>query len=108
MLVWTIDRYGVKKLTVILKATKREVPQGHKMVHLVLADGREILASPKHPLADGRIFAHISQGDIVDGSKVITAELVSYRRKATYDLLPSGYTGLYWANGILVKSTILT
>ena len=31
---------------------------------------------------------------------------VSYGEGATYDLLPSGDTGFYWANGILVSSTL--
>jgi hypothetical protein len=35
-------------------------------------------------------------------------ENVIYNTGATYDLLPSGETGLYWANGVLLKSTLST
>ena len=44
--------------------------------------------------------------DPLDHSIVKTAELVPYGQAYTYDLLPSGVTGFYWANGILLGSTI--
>lgn len=47
-------------------------------------------------------------GDVLDGALVATVEYVPYNSGATYDLLPSGSTGLYWANGILLKSTLTT
>jgi hypothetical protein len=37
---------------------------------------------------------------------VTVVEHVIYKGGATYDLLPGGSTGLYWANGILLKSTL--
>jgi hypothetical protein len=33
-------------------------------------------------------------------------ELFPYDHPATYDLLPSGATGFYWADGILIGSTL--
>jgi hypothetical protein len=45
-------------------------------------------------------------GDTLDGALVIVVEQVIYEGGATYDLLPGGPTGLYWANGILLKSTL--
>jgi hypothetical protein len=42
----------------------------------------------------------------VDGSKVTLWELVPYQGSRTYDLLPAGATGQYWANGILLSSTL--
>lgn len=36
----------------------------------------------------------------------MVTELVSYSNGYTYDVLPSGDTGLYWANGILIGSTL--
>jgi hypothetical protein len=36
---------------------------------------------------------------------VIGADLISYAGDRTYDLLPSGSTGAYWAGGILIGST---
>jgi hypothetical protein len=45
-------------------------------------------------------------GDPVDGSGVILIENVPYSGSATYDLLPAGETGLYWADGVLLGSTL--
>ena len=76
------------------------------MVHLVLADGRELLVSPGHPAADGRRAGDLKVGDSLDGSTVARWELVPYAGDRTYDLLPGGPTGHYWANGILLASTL--
>jgi hypothetical protein len=76
------------------------------MVHLVLADGRELLASPGHRTADGRQLGSLARRDSLDGSTIVTWELVPYAGDRTYDLLPAGPTGHYWANGILLSSTL--
>jgi hypothetical protein len=76
------------------------------MVHLRLADGRELLASPGHRAADGRPLGSLVVGDGLDGSTITLWELVPYAGGRTYDLLPAGPTGQYWANGILLSSTL--
>ena len=106
MQVWTLDNLGYKQAGTILKIGKTLVPPAHKMVHLILYDGRELFASPGHPTADGRLLGDLKEGDILDNSKIKTSERVAYNENYTYDILPSGPTGFYWANGILLKSTI--
>jgi len=59
-----------------------------------------------HPTADGILFGDLQVGDLLDGSKIKSVELVSYNGTYTYDILPGGNTGFYWANGILVASTL--
>jgi len=54
MLVWTAAADGTKIAVPVVATGSMEVPAGHMMVHLVLADGRELLASPGHRTADGR------------------------------------------------------
>ncbi len=76
------------------------------MVELILTDGRELEASPGHRLADGRPLGDLGIGDPVDGARVVSAERVPYTDGATFDLLPSGPTGTYWADGILLASTL--
>ena len=76
------------------------------MVHLVLADGRELLVSPGHRTADGRAVGALELGDPLDGSTITRWELVPYAGDRTYDLLPAGVTGHYWANGIALSSTL--
>jgi hypothetical protein len=76
------------------------------MVSLRLADGRTLLASPGHRTADGRQLGDLAVGQALDGSTISHWELVPYAGDRTYDLLPSGPTGTYWADGILLSSTL--
>ncbi len=106
MLVWTSDRLGHRQPAIIIKIGKAQVPSTHKIVHLVLDNGRELFASQGHPTADDRTFGDIKLGDIIDKSYVKSVKLVPYDQVYTYDILPSGDTGFYWANKILVGSTL--
>jgi len=45
-------------------------------------------------------------GDRVDGATVVAATTVRLTDGGTYDLLPSGPTGTYWADGVLLGSTL--
>jgi len=105
-MVWTVDATGKRVSAPILKVGSVPAPLNHQMIHIVLEDGREISASPGHPTTDGRVFSDIAAGDLLDGSHIKTVERVTYGQRFTYDLLPSGGTGFYWANGILVGSTL--
>lgn len=105
-IVWTLDADGSRVAAPVVEIGSMEAPVGHRMVHLLLADGRQLLVSPGHRTADGRQAGNLRVGDQLDGSKITTWELVPYAGGRTYDLLPAGATGFYWANGILMSSTI--
>lgn len=45
----------------------------HVRVHLRLADGRDVRASPDHPMADSRSLAELQSGDTLDGSFALAA-----------------------------------
>ncbi len=106
MAVWTLDASGHRQAAVIARVGSTRTPVWHEVVHLVLHDGRELWVSPGHPTVDGRTIGDLIGGDSLDGSWVVTADLVRYAGMATYDLLPSGPTGAYWANGIVLSSTL--
>jgi len=106
MLVWTVDKAGQRVSSVLTKTSKVPVPPTHQMVHLVLDDGRELFVSPGHPIIDGHTVGDLTTGDLYNGASVISTERVPYSEGVTYDLLPSGDTGFYWANGILIGSTL--
>jgi hypothetical protein len=106
MLVWTAVADGTRIAARVVEVGSTVVPSTHLMVHIRLADGRELLASPGHRTADGRPLGTLAVGDGLDGSRVILWELVPYNSTRTYDLLPAGPTGEYWANGILLSSTL--
>lgn len=105
-LVWTVDAAGRRVAMPLLRVGSTPVPVSHRVVHVVLDDGRELWVSPGHPLADGRTAGELRPSDLVDGARVVTAELVGYAGGATFDILPEGATGHYWANGILLGSTL--
>ncbi len=106
MTVWTSDVSGARVPALILRTVNVPVAAGHAMVHLRLDDGRELFASPGHPTADGRLLGWLQVGDVLDGARVVAAGRDTDTGTATYDLLPSGLTGFYWANGILMASTL--
>ena len=104
--IWTADTQGVRRPAVVLETISVLAPTDHRLVHLILQDGRELWASPGHPSADGRRLGDLKPGDSSDGSTIKQTELVPYGGAVTYDVLPSGPTGTYWANGILIGSTL--
>jgi hypothetical protein len=107
MMVWTAAADGTRLARPVLEVGSIEAPAGHQMVHVVLADGRDLLASPGHRTADGRPLGSLAAGDVLDGATIVRWELVPYAHDRTYDLLPVGPTGSYWANGILLSSTLV-
>ncbi len=104
--VWTTNEAGERVAATILRTARVPVPADHPVVHVTLSDGRELWASPSHPTADGRLLGDLEVNDLLDGARVVSLEQLSYGGTATYDLLPSGDTGFYWANGILMGSTL--
>ena len=104
--VWTLDRLGRRVPAVVVQVGSTPVPAGHEVVRLVLADGRAVFVSPGHPLPDGRPVGDLRTGDPYDGSIVASADRIAYDGGRTFDLLPSGETGVYWANGIALGSTL--
>ena len=105
-IVWTQAADGSRFAAPVVEVGSMEAPSGHRMVHLVLADGRELLVSPGHKTADGRAVGTLKLGDPLDGSTITHRDLVLYGGDRSYDLLPAGATGHYWANGILLSSTL--
>jgi hypothetical protein len=86
-------------LAVVLETTSRLAAPGSELIHLVLADGRQLTASAPHEISDGRPL-----GSLVVA--ITATEVVGASFGLTYDLLPSGQTGQYWADGILMRSTL--
>jgi len=106
MLVWTIDAAGRRIAQPLVQIRKTLVPADHQIVHLVLDDGRELWVSPGHPTAEGLTVGQMQVGEAFAGGIILSADRIKYRGLATYDLLPGGETGFYWANGILLASTL--
>ncbi|MFH0768238.1 MAG: Hint domain-containing protein [Chloroflexota bacterium] len=108
MMVWTVDGTGNRVSAVVLRTTRVLVSSSVQLVKVTLSDGRFVIVSSRHPTAEGRALSDYQVGDALSGAVVVAIEHLTYSDGFTYDLLPSGVTGLYWANGVLLKSTIVT
>jgi hypothetical protein len=105
-MVWTRDLSGDPVPAPVVQTSGAAVPDSYRPLRLVLDDGRTVTASPGHPSAEGRQLADYAVGDLLDGAVVVESALVPCGTSRTYDLLPAGATGLYWANGIPLRSTL--
>lgn len=106
-------------LTTNLKGETIEVPikmtnkvlvsEGHSMIVLELSDGRKLQVTAEHPSAVvSKSIDQYSIGEEINGSVITQKSVIIYEEEYTYDILPSGETGFYWANGILIGSTLTT
>ncbi len=107
LLVWTVDDSGNRVLAPVIKTANTPVPSSFRVVKMELGDTRTITASPNHPTADNKALGSYKVGDTLDETQVTSIEYLPYTEDATYDILPAGSTGLYWADGILLKSTLI-
>jgi hypothetical protein len=106
MAVWTTDLKGRPIVGVVLRTGRTQAPLGHRVVRITLADGRTLLASPGHPTADGHTIGDLRPGHQLDRSRVVSAVLLPYAGADTFDLLTSGPAGTYFANGVLLRSSL--
>ena len=105
-LVWTINAGGEKVVAPIIRVSKTRVTAGHQVLEINLSDGRALTASAGHPTIDSRTLGELRVGEILDGAKIISIIALNYDQNYTYDILPAGPTGFYWANGILLGSSL--
>ena len=105
-IVWTVNAQGDRVAAPVLQTARTRAPPGHAVIRVRLSDGRTVAASPGHPTADGRMLGLLRAGDLLDGAVVSNAEVVPYGGEYVYDLLPAGATGRYWADGVLLGSTL--
>jgi hypothetical protein len=105
-MVWTLDASGNRVAVPVIETHSTAVPAGFQMVKVTLSDGRVVTASPGHPTSDMRALGDYVAGDTLDSAVVISAERVPNETGATYDILPAGGTGPYWADGVLLLSTL--
>ena len=103
--VWTVSSDGARISAAITQVTSVPIVGAHAVVELVLADGRSVRGSAGHPLSTGPSIGTLRVGATLDGSTVVSIRAVAVHG-ATWDLLPDGPTGAYWADGVLLGSTL--
>jgi len=104
--IWTQDRSGRRVAGSVLRISRVPVPSTHVVTSVTLADGRTVTASPEHPMTDGRALRLLEVADTYDGSQVVKTIQRTYGDVATFDVLPSGETGIYWADDVPLLSTL--
>lgn len=105
--VWTRDPTGARVPGRVVGLQSSAVEPEYQPLQLSLSDGRTVVLSTRHPLADGRPAGSVRTHETLDGAEVWSAALVAYDLPVTYDLLVDGGDGTYWADGIALGSTML-
>jgi len=105
--VYSVDHDALR--AVPIRETSRVHVEGHVVVRATLSNGAVLRLSPRHPTADGRLFADLTTGDTLglDQLTVENVALVPYDEPFTYDILPDSDTATYVAGGALVGSTLV-
>lgn len=104
-LVWTATANGERVAAPLIAIESIPLTGDHVIALVTLDDGRTLRASSSHPLVDGTLVGNIVIGALVDGARVTTIETSRYSG-ATWDLLPAGETGTYWADSVRLGSTL--
>jgi len=106
MLVWTQDSHGAREARPVIDTATIAIQGSHDVALIRLEDGRSLTSSLLHPVLGGRLIADLSRGDLYDASPIADVTVLPYAESHTHDILPAGDTGVYWANGIPVGSTL--
>lgn len=103
--IWTLDRAGRRVAGRVVHVGATPVSGGHELIQLSLADGRVLRASAGHPDVAGVALGTARVGAAMSGSTITAIDRVPYSGSHTHDVLPSGSTGVYWADGVAVRSS---
>ncbi len=106
--VWTLDGAGRRVVAPVVRVGHVPLRPGarHELLELTLADGRAVRVSPEHPTAHGTSLSFLRVGSVLDGAAVVRLRRIPFDGPGTWDLLPAGDTGAYWADGVLLGSTL--
>ena len=102
--VYSVEDGAVVVVPILRTKTTRV--HHHRVVEAPLTNGATLRISPRHPTADGRLFADLVAGDRLGEVEVLSVRLVPYDAEETFDILPASATGFYFAGGALAGSTL--
>jgi len=104
-LVYSVHHGKLVAVPVIL-TNRVPVTGTHHMVEVRLSNGRVLSISPSHPTADGRTFADLAPGNVLDGVAIASVRRTPYTEAYTYDILPDSDSGSYFAGAVQVGTTL--
>jgi hypothetical protein len=103
-LVYSVHHGAV--VPVPVRQVNRAPVANHRVVHVTLEGGRTLDVSAPHPTGDGRTFGDLEAGSELGGVRVVSVLVVPYAEPFTYDILPDSETGVYFAAGAAIGSTL--
>jgi hypothetical protein len=103
-LVYSTTAFGIVAVPV-LQATRQAV-RSHHVIRVELASGVVLEISGGHPTADGRTFGELRVGDTLGDTEIVSVHVVPYAHDHTYDILPASESGVYFAGGVPIGSTL--
>jgi hypothetical protein len=103
-LVYSVDHDALRAVPVM--RVERTRAERHLVMRVALAGGAMLEISAGHPTADGRVFGDLRAGEGLDGRTIEHVEVVPYQFPCTYDILPASTSGTYFADGVLIGSTL--
>lgn len=103
-LVYSIDASRV--VLVPVQEVRRNPVSGHEIVRITLETGRILELSARHPTAENGTIGELSAGQTLDGVVVTATETIPYEHEFTYDILPDSPSGVYFAAGVAIGSTL--
>jgi hypothetical protein len=103
--VLTLDETGRRVPATVLHVGWTLAGASHRVVRVELADGRVVTGSPGHPRAGGGTLGDLREGDEVDGDRVVRVTRIPLGGDRTWDILPSGPTGYYIIDGVVLRTS---
>jgi len=105
-IIYTTNKLGQRVEAPIINKDSVKVTADHQLIDIILEDGRRIKCTPDHPNRDYSLMSSLRIGHYLEGSEIIEISYENYTQPYTFDILPAGETGIYWANGIRLGSTL--
>jgi hypothetical protein len=105
MAVLSLDDAGRRVPATVLHVGSTLAGSSHRVVRVELTDGRVVTGSPGHPRADGGTLGELREGDVLDGARVARVTRVPLDGDRTWDILPSGPTGSYIIDGVVLHTS---
>jgi hypothetical protein len=78
----------------------------HHVLRVEFVNGASFEISATHPTASGMPLSAFGVGDELMGERIARITRIPYRHAYTYDILPDSDTGTYFADGVLMGSTL--
>lgn len=103
-LVYSVDHDAT--VLVPIRQVNRTPVSHHRVLRVEFGNGSKFEMSGGHPTAAGVPLSGLVVGQTIGGQRVTRITEIDYEHPFTYDILPDSETGSYFADGVLMGSTL--